>query len=424
MSRFCFVHAADLHHDTPFEGVGRADVRVRDALRDASLDAWDDLVRLTIDRQAAFLLLAGDIYDGAQRGVRAQLRLRRGLERLAERGIQAFVIHGNHDPTEGWSAIRSWPPLVTVFDSKSVQSAPVERDGQRLATVHGISYAQPAVTENLALRFRRGGEPGLHIGLLHCNVGGNAEHESYSPCTLDDLRRAGMDYWALGHIHQRQVLVEGGPWVVYPGNLQGRSPKASELGPKGAMVVEVDDAGVRGVDFAPVDRVRFARCEVEVSGCNDLAELEAELWRQGEWVRERNEGRGVLLRAVLAGHDGPHADLQRPGVIDELLRDLRQQAEGLTPFLWWQGIQDQTRIGVDRELIRGRGDFSAELIAAVDALAEDPDRRERFIAQRLQALQDRGFHRWIPDVPADEAMDLLREAEDLALNLLEQEEQS
>ncbi|OFV90239.1 MAG: hypothetical protein A3J75_01955 [Acidobacteria bacterium RBG_16_68_9] len=424
MSRFRFVHAADLHLDTPFEGVGRTDARVRDVLRDASLDAWDDLVRLTIDRQAAFLLLAGDIYDGAERGVRAQLRFRRGLERLSEHGIQTFVVHGNHDPIDGWSAIRSWPPAVTVFGADGVHSAAVEREGRRLATVHGVSYAQAAVTENLAQRFQRGPEPGLHIGVLHCNVGGNADHAPYSPCALDDLRRARMDYWALGHIHQRQMLAEGDPWVAYPGNLQGRSPRPSELGAKGALVVEADNTRVHRVDFVPVDRIRFVRCEIDVSGCADLAEIEAALWQQAERVRERHDGRGLLLRVVLTGRDGPHADLQRPGLIDELLRELRQQAEGWAPVLWWQGVQDQTRLGVDRELIRGRGDFSAELMAGVEALAADPERRNAFIAQRLQPLQERGFHRWIPDVEPDQALELLREAEDLALDLLEQEEQS
>lgn len=110
MGTFRFVHAADLHLDTPFEGIGRVAPQIAEALRDASLNAWDALVRLTIDRDAAFLLLAGDIYDGAERGVRAQLRFVRGLERLAEHRIQTFIVHGNHDPLDGWSAIRKWPP--------------------------------------------------------------------------------------------------------------------------------------------------------------------------------------------------------------------------------------------------------------------------------------------------------------------------
>src|SRR3954467_1145267 len=142
MPDFCFVHAADLHLDTPFQGVGRTTPAVGAALRDASLEAWDALVELTLRRQAAFLLIAGDVYDGAERGLRAQLRFLRGLERLSAAGVQVLVAHGNHDPLDGWSAIRAWPPGVHVFGSDVVEAVAIERDGAVLATVQGISYAR------------------------------------------------------------------------------------------------------------------------------------------------------------------------------------------------------------------------------------------------------------------------------------------
>jgi DNA repair exonuclease SbcCD nuclease subunit len=151
---FCFVHAADLHLDTPFRGIGETAPSVAGALRDASLEAFDNLVTLCLERQAAFLVIAGDVYDGAERGIRAQLRFLQGLTRLSDAGIQTFVVHGNHDPVEtGWSAVGTWPPLVTVFGTKEVEAVPVQRDGRELAVVQGISYWRRDVRENLALRF-------------------------------------------------------------------------------------------------------------------------------------------------------------------------------------------------------------------------------------------------------------------------------
>jgi DNA repair exonuclease SbcCD nuclease subunit len=421
VSRFRFVHAADLHLDTPFEGVGRTDPAVREALRDASLDAWDDLVSLTIDRQAEFLLLAGDIYDGSERGVRAQLRFRRGLERLAEHGIQAFVVHGNHDPVAGWSAVQTWPATVKIFGSAMVESFAVERDGRRLATVHGISYARPDTTENLVLRFARGSEPGFHVGLLHCNVGGNAEHAPYSPCTLDELRRAGMDYWALGHIHKRQVLHEH-PFIVYPGNLQGRGTKTSEAGAKGATVVDVADGQIAAIEFAPVDRIRFVRCSVDISRCKDVAQLQKAIEREGATLRAAHAERGLLVSVALTGRDGPRGDLKRPGVIDDLLRDLRHQADGLEPFLWWHDLSDRTRLALDRPVIRSRGDFGAEIVRGVEALAADAERRAAFIARALHGLRDRATLRYLGEVTPDDEAELLADAEGLALDLLDDEE--
>src|SRR5262249_37436612 len=91
--------------------------------------------------------------------------------------------------------------------------------------------------DNLALRFAPGGD-GLQVGLLHCNAG-DAAHAAYSPCTVEQLHERGLDYWALGHVHERRVLAREPSFIAYPGNLQGRSPRASERGAKGALVVRV-----------------------------------------------------------------------------------------------------------------------------------------------------------------------------------------
>src|SRR5438132_3466083 len=153
--KFRFIHAADLHLDTPFAAIGRVAPEIAGRLRDASLEAYDVLTRLAIEREAAFVVFAGDIYDSADRGVRAQLRFLRGVERLGERGIPVFVAHGNHDPLDGWSAIRRTPANLTVFGGDAVETHPVVREGELLAQVYGTSYPHRDVSENLALRFRR-----------------------------------------------------------------------------------------------------------------------------------------------------------------------------------------------------------------------------------------------------------------------------
>ena len=137
--RFRFLHAADLHLDTPFTGMRRVDASLVATLRDATTRAFDNLVKAALEHSVAFVVIAGDIYDGPERGVRAQLAFRNGLDRLAQAGIPSFVVHGNHDPVEGgWSAVRKWPAGVTVFGPESVATVPVERDGQTLALIHGI----------------------------------------------------------------------------------------------------------------------------------------------------------------------------------------------------------------------------------------------------------------------------------------------
>jgi len=405
--RYRFVHAADLHLDTPFEGLGRVDERVAAALRDASLEALEALANLAIEREAAFVLVAGDVYDGAERGVRAQLAFRRAVDRLARAGVQTLVVHGNHDPVlDGWTAVRRWPEGVHVFGADEVTSRPVERDGELLAVVHGVSYAHRDTAENLALRFARCGDDVLQIGLLHANVGADGAHAAYSPCTVDDLARSGLDYWALGHVHGHAVLRAGRPWAVYPGSLQGRSPHVGERGAKGACVVEVADGAVVGVEHVALDRVRFEVQDVDVDGVRDVGELEGLLADRGAAALTAADGRSVLLRARLVGRGPVHADLARDGAVQGLLDALRAAAPGGRPFLWWEGVRDATRPGLDRAAIAARGDFGSELLALAGTLQHDGLARGLALADWLQAR---------PAEVDDEAFDA---AVDLALDLV------
>ena len=394
------------------------------ALRDASLAAWDNLVALAVARAVDFVVLAGDIYDGEDRGVRAQLRLARGLERLSAAGISTFIAHGNHDPLGGYSAIRQWPAGVHIFGSERVERRTIERDGRELAHVYGVSYSQPAVRENLAAGFSREGGGGLHVGVLHCNVGGSGEHDAYSPCELADLERAGMDYWALGHIHRQTTLPARGCWAVYSGNTQGRSPKPSECGPKGVMIVEADSAGgVRSAEHVPVDAARFVHDELDVADVADLSALRAALLERAAALRAEHDGRALVIRMTLAGAGPVHADVRRPGAMEELLAELRRECEAERPVLYWEGLLDRTRAALALDRIAERGDFSADVLAQARLLSRDPERLDELMQAHTAELK-RIPARWTRDLPPADAQAILDGAMWLALEMLREGEKT
>lgn len=413
---FCFIHAADLHLDTPFEGVAAVSGDAAKKLRDASLAALDRLTDLAIRRGAAFVLLAGDLYDGPERGLRAEFRLRDAALRLEQHGIPLFAVFGNHDPLDGWGAIREWPANMFFFGSEQVESRPVEREGRRLATIHGISFPTRQVRDNLARRFHRGPEEGLHIALLHANVGGDPAHDSYAPCSVEDLEAAHMDYWALGHIHVRSEFRTGRGWAVYPGNTQGRSFKPSELGPKGVTVVLVED-GVR-MEFEPVDSVRFDEVDVDISSCADLGALLDFLRDHALRRSAAADGRDLLLRATLTGRGSLHAELRRADQLREILDVLREDGARLRPQVFWVDLIDVTRSAFTREQLRGRGDFAAELVDTADRLLADEAELARFIDGGLQHPKAAAIRRWLSDPSQNEKRDLLLAAENAALDRL------
>ena len=362
---FSFLHAADLHLDTPFASVGGFPEHVGAALREASLDAWTQLVDEAIGREVAFVLLAGDLYDGAERGIRAQRAFLDGVTRLADAGIRTLLVHGNHDPVaEGWTAITEFPPLVTTFPAHRVASERFQAGGEEVV-VHGTSYAVAATSDNLTRRYPVAEGGGFHIGLLHANVGGPITgHADYSPCTVEDLHRTGYQYWALGHVHGRRVLHDGDPWVVYPGNLQGRSTKPTERGPKGAVLVTVTDGVAAAPTFVPLDRVRFTDLSISIDPYRDLGSLLEQLERLAD--PSVHDGRSLIVRATVDGAGPLHQELASPARRAEVLEDLRQRGAARTPFTWWHDLTWRTRAQADVVDLRRREDFTGDLLRFID----------------------------------------------------------
>jgi DNA repair exonuclease SbcCD nuclease subunit len=393
---FSFVHAADLHLDTPFLGVQASAPFVAEALREASLQAFDAIIELAIERRVDFVLFAGDIYDGAERGIRAQLRFLEGLKRLDDAGIYSLVVHGNHDPLEsGWSAITdSWPDRTTIFparvdSSEGAKVVEIIRDEQVIATVQGVSYKERATTENLSTALSRPDGPGVHIGLLHCNVEGSPrEYANYSPCTTQDLRNTGLDYLALGHIHDRRILTAdatiGKPWIVYPGNTQART--INETGAKGVYVVNVTNGLIESPEFVACDRIRFVQHEIPIDSCETIIDLITLSREVEEQILRESDSRSVIVRATLTGHSTLHRQLLRKGALEEILEDLRARGRTYEPFCWWEQLIDESVTPIDLAEIGRRGDFSSDLVALAGEIKENVQSRDELMEELVQTI--------------------------------------
>lgn len=431
--RFSFIHAADLHLDTPFESITRVSPQLAEILRDASLMAFDRVVDLALERRVAFVLFAGDIYDGEDRGVRAQLRFLRGLERLSRAGTTVLLCHGNHDPLSGWSAIQNWPENVRIFGSREVESVPVLWQDRRVATVYGLSYDRREMRENLVERFRALSELGaagsgsaeLRIGMLHCTVGEQPDHAPYSPCSLLDLQAVPVDYWALGHIHRHQVISSQDQWVVYPGNTQGRSLKPSETGVKGVVVVECEDSHVVRVEHVPTDVVRFAPLSLnaeELPETSDLGDLSHLLSARAAQLSREEPGRALVLRVHLRGRSHLYHLLNQPGALDQLLCELRDVTEGESSCtLWWEALINEMRPQIDLSTLETRSDFVGVLVQQWKSVRDDPTQLLAMQEQLLSAAPPQ-FLRRLGAVESQRLVELLDKAAFEVLDALEASE--
>jgi DNA repair exonuclease SbcCD nuclease subunit len=417
---FTFVHCADLHLDSPFEGLHAMEPEIAGVLRRATFQAFDNIIDLAIREGADFLVVVGDVYDSAHRSLRAQIRFRESLRRAAEHGMQCFVAHGNHDPLSGWEADLTMPEGIHRFGGERVERCAARRGGETLAHLYGISYPTREVKENLIPKFPKEDHGPFAIGVLHGNVGGDPNHDNYAPCSLTDLMGCSLDYWALGHIHNAKILRQENPCVVYPGTPQGRSVREPEA--RGCFIVRVSPGGHPVPEFVATDVVRWFVEPVDIGNVRTLDGLLDELTRHKEDIRQRAAGRGAIWRLALTGRGELHALLRKLDLERELSQPLREEEAGRPEFVWLESTQLMTRPPLDLAQRRQVQDFIGDVLRAAESLRSDPNPEEmlhqvvsrrpeyRLLAPRLDKLS---HGEWLA---------LLDEAESRALDLLLEDE--
>jgi len=301
--RFCFLHAADLHIDSPLAGLGLKDEAVAERFARAGRRAVEALVDEAVAARAAFVVISGDIFDGDWKDVTTGLFFARALGRLDREGIPTFIVKGNHDADSLMSKSLPYPRSARLFASARAETHVIEP--LRVA-LHGRSFSSRLVDGAFVASYPARREGWLNIGVLHTALDGSRGHASYAPCTIEDLRRFGYDYWALGHVHAAEIVARD-PFIVYPGNIQGRSVK--ETGAKGAMRVSVEDGRIVDVTPVALDRARWAHETIDIADCADEAEALARIEARLGAVHALSEARPLAARVTLAGATPLHARL-------------------------------------------------------------------------------------------------------------------
>jgi DNA repair exonuclease SbcCD nuclease subunit len=300
---FKFIHAADIHLDSPLLGLERYEGAPVEEIRGATRRALENLVQLAIDEAVDFVLIAGDLYDGDWRDAGTGLYFVKQMARLREVKIPVYLIAGNHDAQNKMTRELRFPENVSVFSSRKPGTFFIQPLN---VAIHGQSYATADVRDNLAEDYPKPVPDAFNIGLLHTCGTGASGHEPYAPCTLALLTGKGYQYWALGHVHTRQALSEDPP-VVFPGNVQGRHIR--ETGPRGCMLVSVDDRHRTTRQFRALDVLRWNLCEIDATGAADCEEVIDRFARRLPELMSENAGLPLGIRVRVSGATAAHRKL-------------------------------------------------------------------------------------------------------------------
>ncbi|MBK1732017.1 metallophosphoesterase [Thiococcus pfennigii] len=359
-----FLHTADSHLDSPMRGLEAYEGAPVAALREATRRAFEGLVALALDEQVDFVVIAGDLYDGDWRDFSTGLFFTRQMARLHEADIPVYLIAGNHDAASVLTRRLTLPPNVHAFSTRAPESLTVPG---RPVVIHGRGFPHRAVPENLVPDYPAPVPGSLNIGLLHTSLTGAPCHDAYAPCTLRDLTEKGYDYWALGHVHQPQVLARD-PWVVFPGNLQGRHIR--ESGPRGAWLVTVGEGReILAAEHRHLDVVRWARVMVDVAGLADPTELPGRIGEALQAALADADGRPLAARVTLTGATARHDQLKRD--LPQVRADCLGQAQVVAgDGIWVEEVEVATTPLYDLADLAARDELTGIVLEALHAAGE------------------------------------------------------
>ena len=414
MTSFSFIHAADIHLDSPLLGLSTYEGAPVELLRNAPRAAFSKLIDEAIREHVDFMVIAGDLYDGAWKDFNTGLFFTREMGRLKREEIPVFIAHGNHDAESELTKQLTLPDNVTVFSTRKAETHHLENISVAL---HGRSFRDAKTEENLAVAYPPAVPDNFNIGVLHTAVKGHANgHEPYAPCSLSDLTDKGYDYWALGHVHNYKILSEN-PMVAFPGNLQGRHIR--ETGPRGALLVTVEN-GKPTVERLIVDTVRWHRIEIDAGSAYSLKDV-VRLARDRLEIllREDGEGRPLATRVVFTGRSPAHGELF--SLETQLRQEIMATANALSfNGLWIEKVILNTTPELDYAAIEARSDAVADLQSILAEAGSCPEIKQRIIDELMELVGKAPLELIyaVPELSAIKAGNIEDQLEKISLDLI------
>ena len=359
-----FLHVSDLHLDSPLVGLDRYPGAPAGELRGATRAALANLTEAAIAERVDFVAVVGDLYDGDWTDFNTGLCFRAQMARLRDAGIPVFVVRGNHDAESQITRTLTQPDNVCEFPSDRPATRVLDHLG---VAVHGQSFRYRATADDLAAGYPDAVPGLLNVGLLHTSLDGRPHHDPYAPTRLDVLRARGYDYWALGHVHAREVVCEQRPRVVYSGNPQGRH--ARETGAKGGELVEWDGVRLRAQTIA-LDAVRWAQLSIAADAAAGVSDFQQDCLDRLSALAADAGDRLLAVRVAVSGAGALHRiEASRPGQLEAELRAVAAEVPGAR--VWIEKVACDLRPDYDRARLAANADAVGELLRLIDRLAAD-----------------------------------------------------
>src|SRR5699024_5647727 len=307
-------------------------------------------------------------------------------------------LNGNSHPV-------TYPDNVYIFTDEQVNHFTYEKNNQKIAQIYGFSYENRAVHTNKAREYDIQDEQiPYHIAMLHGSLHSNTDHDIYAPFYLSDLTEKNFDDWALGHVHQREILKEN-PHTVYPRNTQGQNRK--EQGEKGCYHVTLSQAGIT-VSFVPLQAVQFQELVIDVSGCEEIHQIETKVQTD---LKKWQPSVPQLIQLQLTIDSTNVNQWEEGGYVEELIELVNEtsvhETHWLYIFRYTVAVSKDSLI--DETLYKGEH-FVGELMRHIEEVSV-----QSFLKELYQHKQAR---KYLDSISAEEEKEIKAEAKELLVNAL------
>lgn len=366
-----FIHTADLHLDSPFLGLQDAPDDLWETIYQSTFNAFKKIVDFAIENSVDFVCIVGDIYDREQRSIAAENYFITQCLRLKDAHIPVYLSYGNHDYQQIDRSVANLPDNVHVF-SNEVETKHLTTGDQKEVAITGFSYPTQWLTDDQTNNYPAKQAVDWQIGMLHGTMSQlKTPHDNYAPFSLDELLQKNYDYWALGHIHKRQILHEN-PVVAYSGNPQGRHK--NEAGVKGFYLVS-DKDGQLVPEFHEAESIEWQTLTVIGNDENDTSLFLTQLKQQV--VSQLKTKRLTLLNIIIqAENEFSSALLEQfnnGSLLSRLQNDLSYQSE-ISFWPYELSLQTRTDSPVLSSIDQDYWDQAAQNVFSADNIAQSADK--------------------------------------------------
>lgn len=384
------LHTADIHLDSPLKSLAFRDETLRKTVQTATRTAFTRIIDTALAENVSALMIAGDLFDGAERSAKTAAFLISELDRLSAANIPVFYIKGNHDAENPITGELKLPENVHIFDGRGGKV----QLGQHDIWIHGVSFSGRQASESLLPKFHAPVAGAVNIAMLHTSLSGDKAHDVYAPCTLAELKALGFDYWALGHIHKRQIYSQS-PWIVMPGIPQGRD--IGEAAAKSATLLHIDSSNIE-IEEVFTSVAEFIDRQIDISDCETDDAIRVKLRKILSEMAHNIQSDAGIVRLTMSGTTARKWQIHRD---QELWTETIAELARETGRLWLEKLQFS---------LKSSGELSGASSTAVDELAQimaDIQKEQGFQAElhaQIEAiLTELPVHRRINLMPDEEA---------------------